>query len=149
MRSHSGLVVVLVLAAGSGPALNNDGEHKRQKSMNICGQTAAVSPGPSLGGGESDGKMRGAAEGSEDEGGRIPGSMSFPGLSRARQLWPWLSWENRWAGIQHSFQISQASRLPSFHVSRGYSSHRVTASCRGPRLKTVTAWPGTAIPCPL
>lgn len=98
-------------------------EHKRQKPTNICGQTAAVSPGPSLCG-ESNWQTRGAAEGSEDSGGgvgggrgacRTPGSVSFPRLARAGQLWPWLSL-NRWAEIQHSFQISQAAKtafLPS------------------------------------
>lgn len=47
-------------------------EHKRQKPTNICGQMAAVSPGPSLCG-ESNWQTRGAAEGSEDSGGGVGG----------------------------------------------------------------------------
>lgn len=87
----------------------------------------------------------GAAEGSEDKGCRTSGSVSFPGLARGGQLWPWLRWESRWAGTQHSFQVSQAAKTPSSPLRQQvYSSHAATASCRGSRRKNMTAGPGAA-----
>ncbi|CAI9179865.1 unnamed protein product [Rangifer tarandus platyrhynchus] len=73
---------------------------------------------------------------------RTPGSV-IPWLARVRRLWPRLSWENRRAGIQHSFQSSPAANLPSLPVSAEVTVPTGSQPA-AEDLQLLTAWPG---PC--
>lgn len=99
-----------------------------------------MSPRPSLWGAV---KLtdEGAAEGSEDKGCRTPGSVSLPGVGERKPAV---------AVTQLGGQIGRKSvQLPSQPSGRQARLRfpPVTASCRGPRLKTVTAGPGAAQEC--